>query len=64
PEAALARDAFRAVEAGLAGALHGCAGGQELAAVGFADDVQMAGELDVSEVVPLLGPDGAFRPAA
>ncbi|MFA6576852.1 MAG: 2-phosphosulfolactate phosphatase [Nocardioides sp.] len=64
PEAALARDAFRAVEGGLAGALPGCAGGQELTVVGFADDVQMAGELDVSEVVPVLGPDGAFRPAA
>ncbi|GEP35508.1 hypothetical protein NSZ01_32760 [Nocardioides szechwanensis] len=64
PEAALARDAFRAVEAGLAAALAGCAGGLELAAVGFADDVRIAAQLDVSDVVPLLGPDGAFRPAA
>ena len=64
PEAALARDAFRAVEADLAGALTACASGQELAAVGFADDVRMSAELDVSGVVPLLGPDGAFRPAA
>jgi 2-phosphosulfolactate phosphatase len=64
PEAELARDAFLAVEARLAAALAACAGGRELAAVGFADDVRVASELDVSAVVPLLGPDGAFRPAA
>lgn len=64
PEARLARDAFLAVETGRAEALLGCAGGQELAVVGFADDVRVAAGLDVSAVVPLLGPDGAFRPAA
>ncbi|GEP39349.1 hypothetical protein NPS01_30120 [Nocardioides psychrotolerans] len=39
-----------------------CAGGQELAAVDFAADVAVAAELDVSDVVPLLGADG-FRDA-
>jgi 2-phosphosulfolactate phosphatase len=64
PEAALARDAFRAVAGRLAESMSGCAGGQELAAVGFADDVLVAAGLDVSGVVPLLGPDGGFRPGA
>ena len=64
PEALLARDAYLAAEPRLAEALAGCAGGQELAAVGFADDVSVAAELDLSDVVPLLGPDGAFRPGA
>lgn len=64
PEARLARDAYLAAETRLAVALAGCAGGRELAAVGFADDVATAAELDVSDVVPLLGPDGSFTPAS
>jgi 2-phosphosulfolactate phosphatase len=66
-EAAFARDAFLAVSgspgASLADSLADCAGGRELAAVGFAADVAMAAELDVSEAVPVLGADGAFRDA-
>jgi 2-phosphosulfolactate phosphatase len=34
--------------------LHDCAGGRELAAAGFADDVAMAAEVDASDVVPVL----------
>jgi len=60
PEARLAADAFRAVEPGLAEALHGCAGGLELADAGFAEDVDVAAALDVSGVVPVLA-DGAFH---
>ena len=60
PEAHLAADAFAAVEATLVDSVHGCAGGLELAAAGFGDDVDVAAELDVSEVVPVLG-DGEFR---
>ena len=59
PEARLAADAFRAVEASLAGSVHGCASGRELSAAGFSDDVDVAAELDVSDVVPLLH-DGEF----
>ena len=62
PEARLAADAFLAVEASLVDAVHGCASGLELAAAGFADDVAVAAELDVSAVVPVLV-EGEFRPA-
>lgn len=34
--------------------LHDCAGGRELAAAGFADDVAMAAQVDASDVVPVL----------
>jgi 2-phosphosulfolactate phosphatase len=60
PEARLAADAFRAVEADLGARLRDCASGVELAAAGFAEDVDVAAELDVSDVVPLLA-DGEFR---
>jgi 2-phosphosulfolactate phosphatase len=52
PEAAMARDAFRAAD--LPDALHACAGGRELTAKGYADDVVVASELDGSSMVPLL----------
>jgi 2-phosphosulfolactate phosphatase len=54
PEARLAADAFLAVEASLTGSVHGCASGLELSAVDFGDDVDVAAELDVSDVVPVL----------
>jgi 2-phosphosulfolactate phosphatase len=60
PEARLAADAFRAVERRLAEAMSGCASGRELAEAGFAEDVDVAAELDVSTVVPVLM-DGAFH---
>lgn len=63
PEAELARDAFVAVRDRLPERLLACAGGQELAVVGFADDVAVAAQLDVSDVVPVLGVDG-FRDSA
>ena len=59
PEARTAADAFRAVEDRLPAAVHDCASGLELSGAGFADDVDVAAELDVSDVVPVLG-DGAF----
>jgi len=61
PEARLAADAFRAVEPRLASALHGCAGGRELADAGFAEDVDVAAQLDLADVVPVLE-RGEFRP--
>ncbi len=61
-EARLAADAFLAVEASLADAVHGCASGVELTAAGFPEDVDVAAELDVSDVVPVLS-DGEFAPA-
>jgi 2-phosphosulfolactate phosphatase len=59
PEARLAADAFRAVEATLTKELLYCASGRELAAAGFGEDVDVAAELDVSDVVPVLS-DGEF----
>lgn len=52
PEAVMARDAFRAAD--LLDVLRACAGGRELAAKGYADDVVVASEVDASSVVPLL----------
>ena len=62
PEARVAAEAFRAIEPTLAASLQGCAGGLELAAAGFAEDVDVAAELDASDVVPVLA-DGEFSPA-
>ncbi len=63
PEARLAADAFLAVEASLVASVHGCAGGQELTAAGFGEDVDVAAALDVSDVVPVLE-GGEFRSVA
>jgi 2-phosphosulfolactate phosphatase len=60
PEARLAADAFRAVELSLAASLRDCASGRELVDAGFADDVEVSAELDVSDVVPVLS-GGQFR---
>jgi 2-phosphosulfolactate phosphatase len=60
PEAWMAEAAFRAAVmtgpagAGLADALRSCASGRELVAAGFAEDVRVAAELDVSDTVPVL----------
>ena len=44
PEARVAAAAFRAVEPTLAAALRDCASGRELAAAGFAEDVEEAAQ--------------------
>jgi 2-phosphosulfolactate phosphatase len=59
PEARLAADAFRAVEPRLLAELRDCASGRELIAASFGEDVDVAAELDVSDVVPVLR-DGEF----
>ena len=56
-EAEAAAHAFRALRP-----IEECLSGQELVDKGFADDVGIAGELDVSSIVPLLV-DGCFVPA-
>lgn len=60
-EVRAAAAAYRLVERRLHAALVACASGRELVDLGYADDVAIAAELDESVVVPLLGPDGAFR---
>lgn len=57
PEALMAAAAYDAVKDRLGDGLLGCASGQELASAGFADDVAVAAEHDVSDVVPLLQGD-------
>lgn len=62
PEARVAAAAYDAVRARLGDELIASAGGAELVGKGFASDVWVAAESDVSDVVPVL--DGsAFRPA-
>ncbi|EON25813.1 hypothetical protein CF8_0048 [Nocardioides sp. CF8] len=54
PEARVAEQSFRAARPDLDAELAACAGGVELAAAGYADDVEVAAQLDVSRVVPML----------
>ena len=54
PEARVAEQSFRAVRPDLAAQLMACASGVELATGGFGADVEVAGQLDASEVVPVL----------
>ncbi len=63
PEARLAEQAFRAIEPDPASALQGCASGRELVDAGFAEDVEVASELDAAAVVPVLD-EGEFRTAS
>lgn len=63
PEARVAEQSFRAVRPDLAAELAACAGGVELAAAGFGDDVAVAAQLDVGRVVPVLRGE-AFGPTA
>ena len=60
PEAELAVAAYRAVAHDLPARLVACASGLELSDAGFAEDVDVASRLDVSDAVPVLGEDGAF----
>ena len=59
PEARQAALAFEAARPRLGEDLLACAGGRELAAAGFRDDVLLAADIDVSHVMPILA-DGAF----
>ncbi|MFD4180554.1 2-phosphosulfolactate phosphatase [Rhodococcus sp. NPDC058514] len=63
PEARAAAEAFAAAEPDLPARLRDCASGRELVAKGFADDVEIAAEVDTSAVVPLLRGE-AFEDAA
>jgi 2-phosphosulfolactate phosphatase len=63
PEAAAAQAAFLAARPEIAGALAESASGRQLRDKGLEDDVGWASAVDVSECVPLLGADGAYRNA-
>lgn len=54
PEAEMAVAAYRAVAGRIPEALAGSVSGRELAAIGFAEDVVVAGEVGVGDVVPVL----------
>jgi 2-phosphosulfolactate phosphatase len=54
PEARLAGAAFAEVQDDLAIALSDCASGRELIAAGFARDVEIACDVDSSEILPVL----------
>ncbi|QNE19520.1 2-phosphosulfolactate phosphatase [Kribbella qitaiheensis] len=54
PEARAAAAAYRDVGAELPELLYECAGGRELTAYGFREDVEIAAEVDASRSVPVL----------
>lgn len=58
PEAAMAADAYRLVREREAAHLHACASGEELAAAGWAVDVDVAAQVGVSSTVPVLSDRG------
>lgn len=61
PEALVALAAFRAVESDLDHALRQCSSGKELIERGFAADVMLAAQLNVSACAPLLINDAYMR---
>lgn len=61
PEALVALAAFRAVESELDNALRQCSSGKELIERGFATDVMLASQLNVSACAPLLVTDAYIR---
>ena len=61
PEARAAAAAYREVADELPTLLHDCAGGRELAQYGFAEDVEIAAEVNSSALVPVLQ-GGVFMP--
>ncbi|GAA0577984.1 2-phosphosulfolactate phosphatase [Kribbella sandramycini] len=61
PEAGAAVAAYEAVASQLPTLLHECAGGRELAAIGYDEDVRIAAELDQSRAVPVLQDGTMFR---
>jgi 2-phosphosulfolactate phosphatase len=63
PEAALALAGFQQMEATIIDVLQRCGSGKELIGRGFAEDVQLAGYLNVSDAVPRLI-DRAYRQAS
>lgn len=60
PEAEAAMAVFNAAEPRLHDALRGCSSGRELIGAGYADDVEIAAELDAGTAVAVLR-DGAFQ---
>jgi 2-phosphosulfolactate phosphatase len=59
-EAEMAAAAFGHAQANLTASLQRCGSGQELIGRGFPEDVLLAGQLNVSDVAPLLK-DGAYQ---
>lgn len=59
PEARVTADQFSAVRSDLTTHLAGCVSARELVGKGFADDVEVAAELNASRVVPVMT-SGAF----
>jgi len=60
PDAQAARAVFRDARSDLLERLLGCPSGTELVAAGFRKDVEIAGELDTSTLIPVLV-EGVFR---
>ena len=60
PEAQAAVAAFDAATPDLAALLHRCSSGKELVELGFAPDVELAVQLDVSDCAPILR-EGAYE---
>ena len=63
PEAASAAAAFREAKPGLGEYLRQCRSGKELVELGFAEDVELAAELNVSDCAPILSGEAYVREA-
>jgi len=63
PEAKVAAEAFRAASSDIEKLLLECTSGRQLAESGYAQDVRLAAQVDVSRTVPHLV-DGAYVPLA
>jgi 2-phosphosulfolactate phosphatase len=63
PEAQSALAVFRATESALKPLLAACASGKELIEAGFAEDVEIASDYNISDTVPHLS-DGCYTPWA
>lgn len=60
PEAQLAESAFLSTQHALLDTLYACGSGIQLIEQGYESDVMIAGELNISQAVPIMNAEGAY----